>query len=153
MSRAILNEWLYRFIARIFNIHRSGVVTALFGYCVAGATWNCCRLGAWSVYAIQPCTSLQCRFIQSQIGRVHVCLAVTRHLHFWQNDRDLSRATAVTRGWNGYWNKSQHRKLTPERKILPSLLRYPAVLPESVVLSVLKLWLQLSFDYKATKET
>ena len=35
-------------------------------------------------------------------------LAVTCHLHFWQNDRDLLRATAVTRGWNGYRNKSQH---------------------------------------------
>ena len=42
---------------------------------------------------------------------------VTCHLHFWRNDRDLSRATAVTRGWNGYRNKSQHRKLTPEKKI------------------------------------
>ena len=27
-----------------------------------------------------------------------MCLAVTCHLHFWQNDRDLLRATAVTRG-------------------------------------------------------
>ena len=26
-----------------------------------------------------------------------VCLAVTCHLHFWQNDRDLLRATEVTR--------------------------------------------------------
>ena len=34
------------------------------------------------------------------------------HLHFWQNDRDLLRATAVTRGWNGYRNVSQHTKLT-----------------------------------------
>ena len=34
------------------------------------------------------------------------------HLHFWQYDRGLLRATAVTRGWNGYRNKSQHRKLT-----------------------------------------
>ena len=31
------------------------------------------------------------------------------------------RATAVTQGWNGYWNKSQHRKLTLEKKILPPL--------------------------------
>ena len=46
-------------------------------------------------------------------------LAVTCHLHFWQNDRGLLRATAVTRGWNGYRNKSQHRKL----KIIPPLLR------------------------------
>ena len=57
---------------------------------------KCCRLGASSVYTIQPCTRLQCHFIQSHIGRVYVCLAVTCHLHFWQNDRDLLRATAVT---------------------------------------------------------
>ena len=29
---------------------------------------------------------------------VCVCLAVACYLHFWQNDRDLLRATAVTRG-------------------------------------------------------
>ena len=50
-------------------------------------------------------------------------LAVTCHLHFWQNDRDLLRANALTRGWNGYRNKSQDRKSTPEKKILPPLLR------------------------------
>ena len=50
---------------------------------------------------------------------MHACLAVTCHLHFWQNDRDFLRATVVTRGWNGYRNKSQHRKLTLEKKILP----------------------------------
>ena len=37
----------------------------------------------------------------------------------WQNDRDFLRATVVTRGWNGYRNKSQHRKSTLEKKILP----------------------------------
>ena len=46
-------------------------------------------------------------------------LAVTCHLHFWQNDRDFLRATVVTRGWSGYRNKSQHRKSTLEKKILP----------------------------------
>ena len=35
----------------------------------------------------------------------------------------LLRATAVTRGWNGYRNKSQHRKSTLEKKILPPLLQ------------------------------
>ena len=40
--------------------------------------------------------------MQSHIRKVHACLAVTCQLHFWQNDRDLLRATAVTRGWNGY---------------------------------------------------
>ena len=32
---------------------------------------------------------------------------------------DFLRATVVTRGWNGYRNKSQHRKSTLEKKILP----------------------------------
>ena len=77
------------------------------------ATWNCSRLGASSVYTIQPC-----HFIQSHIRKVYACLAVTSHMHFWQNDRDFLRATMVTRGWNGYQYKSQHRKSTPEKKIL-----------------------------------
>ena len=111
------------FIEHIFNIHRSGVLTTLFGCCMAGATWNCCRLGASSVYTIQPRTALQCHLIRSHVRRVHVCLDVTCHLHFWQNDLDLLRATAVTRGWNGYRNKSQHRKLTLEKKSLSPLQR------------------------------
>ena len=37
-----------------FSIHQSGVLTVLwFGCCIAGATWNCCRLGASSAYTIQ----------------------------------------------------------------------------------------------------
>ena len=62
-----------------------------------------------------------CHFMQSHIRKVFVCLAVTCHLHLWQNDGGLLRATAVTRGWNGYRNKSQHRKLTLEKKIVPPL--------------------------------
>ena len=52
-----------------------------------------------------------------------MCLAVTCHLHVWQNDRDHLRATAVTQvggggggGGDVYRNKSQHRKLTPEKR-------------------------------------
>ena len=88
---------------------------------MAGATRNCSRLGASPVYTIQPCSMLHapCHFMQSHIRKVYACLAVTCHLHFWQNDRDLLRATVVTRGWNGYRNKSQHRKSTLEKKILP----------------------------------
>ena len=59
--------------------------------------------------------------MQSHIRKVHEYLAVTCHWHFWQNDRGLLRATAVTRGWNGYRNKSQQRKLALEKKILPPL--------------------------------
>ena len=44
------------------------------------------------------------------------------HLHFWQNGWDLLHATVLTRGWKRYHNKSQHRKLTLENKILPRLL-------------------------------
>ena len=98
---------------------------------MVGAAWKCCHLAAGSIYTVQPCTSLQCHFIWSRIGRcrVNVCLAVTCHLHVWQNDRDLLRATAVTRGRNGYRNKSQHRKLTMEKEILPPLL--PGIEPEA----------------------
>ena len=99
----------YPFIARINDTCRSGVRTSLFGCSIAGATWNCCRFGASFVYTIQPCTTLQCHFIQSHIGRVYVRLAVTCHLHFWQNDR----AAAVTRGWNGY------RKIRVSTEIWP----------------------------------
>ena len=35
-------------------------------------------------------------------SRVCACLGITYHLHFWQNDLGLLRATAATRGWNGY---------------------------------------------------
>ena len=38
--------------------------------------------------------------------RAACMLTATSHLHFWQNDQDVLRATAVTRGWNGYRNKS-----------------------------------------------
>ena len=55
--------------------------------------------------------------MQATYNKVHAYLAVTGQLHFWQNDRGLLHATAVTQGWNGYWNKSQHRKMTPEKKI------------------------------------
>ena len=69
-----------------------------------------------------PYNHAPCHFMQSHIRKVYACLAVTCHLHFWQNDRDLLHAaTAVTRRWIGYRNKSQHRKSTLEKKILPPL--------------------------------
>ena len=70
-----------------------------------------------------PYNHAPCHFMQSHIRKVHAYLAVTCHPHFWQNDRGLFRATAVTRGWNRYRNKSQHRKLTLEKKILLTLLQ------------------------------
>ena len=65
----------------------------------------CCRSSLiWvlrSVYTIQPCT-MPLHFIQSHIRKLYACLFVTCQLHFAQKERDLSCATAVTRGWNGY---------------------------------------------------
>ena len=89
------------------------------------------RWHGWCHMKLQPsprvlCTPYNhapCHFMQSYIRKVQAYLAVTCHLHFWQNDRGLLRATAETRGWNGYRDKSQHRKLTLEKKILPPLLQ------------------------------
>ena len=103
---------------RAYYIHGSGVPTGLSCWRMVGPTWNCCRLGASSVCTIQPCATLKCYFIQSRIGSVqYASLAVTYHLHFWQNDWDLLRAAAVTRGWNGYRNKSRYSKFTLEKNI------------------------------------
>ena len=70
-----------------------------------------------------PYNHAPCHFMQSYICKVYACLAVICHLHFWRNDQGLLLGTAVTRGWNGYRNKSQHRKLTLEKKIFPPLLQ------------------------------
>ena len=51
---------------------------------------------------------------------MYACLAVTCHLHFWQNDRDLLRATAVTRGRNGYGNKASAQKVDPGEENSPA---------------------------------
>ena len=43
-------------------------------------------------------TNAEARFNKIHIRKVYACLAVTCHLHFWQNDRDFVRAAAVTLG-------------------------------------------------------
>ena len=111
------STWVTSFIACFLNIHRSGVLTAL-AWLVPHET----AAVSAQVLCI-PYNHVPYHFMQSHIRKVYVCLAVTCHLHFWQNDWDLLRATAVTRGWNGYQNKSQHRKLTLEKKILAPLLQ------------------------------
>ena len=86
----------YSFIARFFEYHRSGVLTAL-AWLVPHET------AAVSAQVLcTPYNHAPCHFMQSHIRKVYECLAVTCHQYFWQNDRGLLRATAVTRGWNGY---------------------------------------------------
>ena len=62
-----------------------------------------------------PCNHALCHFMQSHIGKVHACLTVTCHLHFWQNDQDLLRATTVARGWNEYRNELAQKADTGEQ--------------------------------------
>ena len=92
----ILHEWP-AFHSAVFNIHRSGVLNAL-AWLVPHET------AAVSVQVLYtPYNHAPYHFMQIHLTRkVYACLTVTCHLHFWQNDRDLSRATAVTRGWNAY---------------------------------------------------
>ena len=107
------------FIARFLNIHRSGVLTALV-WLVPHETETA------AVSAQVLCTPYNnhapCHFMQSHIRKEHACLAVTCHLHFWQNDRDLSRATAVTRGWNDTEIKVSTESLPWREKKIPELL-------------------------------
>ena len=50
-SHVILHEWLYSFLKRAFEYPP---MWCTYSAGIAGATWN--RLGASSVYTIQPCT-------------------------------------------------------------------------------------------------
>ena len=78
---------------------------------------------ARSEYTIQPYIASR-YFMQNHIRRMHACLAVTSHLHFRQNDRDLLRATAVTRGATDTEIRLSTDGLTLEKTILlPLLLR------------------------------
>ena len=90
------STWVTSFIAYFlnifFNINRSGVLTAL-AWLVPHET------AAVSAQVLcTPYNHAPCHFMQSHIRKVYACLAVTCHLHSWQNDRDLLRVTAVTRG-------------------------------------------------------
>ena len=95
------------FIAR-FEYHRSGVLN---GADIAGATKKKkkkkmpqSRRVLYTPYSHAPC-----HFLENHMRRVRACLDVACHLYFWQNDRDLLDVTA---------NKSQHSKLTLEKKLL-----------------------------------
>ena len=93
-SHVILHEWI-AFYSAFLNIHRSGVLTAL--------AWlvpqeSAARESQSRRVLCTPYNHALCQFMQSYICKVYACLAVTCHLRFWQNDRGLLRATAVTRG-------------------------------------------------------
>ena len=118
--------FFFFFAFAFLNIHRGGVLTAL-------AWLRPHEIAAISAQVLcTPHNHAPRHFMQSHIRKVYACSAVTCHLQFWQNDRDLLRDTAVTRGrgGNGYRNKSQHRKsLTLLLRLL--LLRRQGQAPSS----------------------
>ena len=113
-------EWVnVTFYFMFLNMCQS-VLTVLFGCNMAGAMWNWCHLGACFVYTMQPCTSLQCQFIRSLLPRVHVCLAATCHPHI-SRMTDLLCATALTWGWNRYWNNKSAQNIDPGEETSPAV--------------------------------
>ena len=79
-------------VPQIQSLWKKGMLILLYrkGYlsCKEAAHVLCTPYNLAPVYSV---TSFQATY-------VHACLA-SYHLHFWQNDRDFLRATAVTRGW------------------------------------------------------
>ena len=102
-SHVILHEWL-SFYSMFFEYP---LMWCTYSAGMAGATWNCCCLSASSVYTIQPC-----HFMKSPIHKVHMCFSCNLPPALLAEGQDLLHATVVTWGWNGYWNRTQHRTLT-----------------------------------------
>ena len=67
-----------------------------------------------------PYNYAPCHFMQSHIHKVHACLVVTCHQHYWQNDQDLLRATAVKQGRGSYQNKESSQKVDPGEENYPT---------------------------------
>ena len=70
-------------------------------------------------YALTAAQSAQSDFVGL---RVYVCLGVTCHLHFCQNDRWSFTCHCCNTGVEWALHNSKHAKLTLEKKILPMLL-------------------------------
>ena len=106
-SRRIYDsEWVTVALRSVFWIHRKwcthSAVWLLYGWC------HVKLLPSRRTFGVQYATKHQFTVLfRSHIRRVHVCLALTCHLHFWGNDLDLLRATAVARGWNRYRNNGR----------------------------------------------
>ena len=113
-SHVILHEWF--FIARFWISTQVLYLQHWHGWC------HMKLLPSWRILCT-PYNHAPCHFMQSHVRKVHACLAVTCYLHLWQNEWDLLHATAITWGWNGYPNKSHHRKLTQEKIFFMPLLQ------------------------------
>ena len=114
-SHVILHEWI-AFYSAFLNIHRSGVLTAL--------AWlvpqeSAARESQSRHVLRTPYKHAPCHFMQSHICKVYACLAVTCHLRFLAEWLGSFTCYCGNMGVERILNKSQHRKLTLEKKILP----------------------------------
>ena len=110
----IVHEWL-AFIACFWISTKVVYLQHWHGWC------HMKLLPSWCILCT-PHNRAPCHFMQSHTCKVCACLTVTYHLHFWKNNRDLLHASAVTREWDGYWNKSQTAKLLKQVRIPLGLL-------------------------------
>ena len=76
--RACVGACVRACVCVFFNIHGSGILTALCGCYMAGAARNCSRLGTRSVYTIQSCT-MSYHFMQSHTY-IHGACEFSRNL-------------------------------------------------------------------------
>ena len=116
-SHVILHEWI-AFYSAFLNIHRSGVLTAL--------AWpvpqeSAARESQSRRVLRTPYKHAPCHFMQSHIRKVYACLAVTCYLRFLAEWPGSFTCYCGNTGVELIPNKSQHRKLTLEKKILPPL--------------------------------
>ena len=113
-SHVILSTWVTNFFIEHFWISTKVVkLQRWHGWCHMKLLPSQCIL-------CTPYNHAPCCLMQSHIRKVYACLAATCHLHFWQNDWDLLRATAVTRGWNRYQKKESTQKVDPGEEIFPT---------------------------------
>ena len=93
----ILNEWLWLFMAR-YEYPRA----ALFGCYRADDSWRHVQLLPSRLVLCTPYNHAACHVTSCKLSHIHrvprhASLAVTCHLRFWQNDRDLLCAGRVLR--------------------------------------------------------
>ena len=98
----------------------SGVLTALFGCSMAGAMWNCCH---FSMFCVHCATTHHVVSLHTKPHMLGACV-FSWNLPLALLAKWLGSFTCYcsNMGVNGYWNKSQHRKLTQEKRILPLLM-------------------------------
>ena len=110
----ILPEWL-AFYSAFLNIHRSGVLKHWHGWC------HMKLLPSWCKFCVHHTTMHHVTSCKTTYVR---CVFSCNLLPALLAERPGSfTCYCGNTGWNGYRNKSQHRKLTLEKKILPPLLQ------------------------------